>query len=75
MNLRLLANVFAMFFGFVGLALVITAIGVFSSRPVGAILVFVAGIAIVSYAFRLGLQAAQRRFPAWIRDLPLSIFR
>jgi hypothetical protein len=75
MNLRLLANVFAMFFGFVGLALVITAIRIFPSRPVGAIVVCVAGIANVSYAFRLGFQAAQRKFPAWIRDLPLSIFR
>jgi hypothetical protein len=75
MNLRLLASLFAMFFGFVGLALVITAIGIFSSRPVGATMVFVVGIAIASYAVRLGLQAVQRRFPEWIRDLPLSIFR
>ncbi len=75
MNLRLLASVFAMCFGFVGLALLITGIGMFSSRPVGAIVVFVVGIAIVSYAVRLGLQAAQRRIPEWVRDLPLSIFR
>jgi hypothetical protein len=38
-------------------------------------MVFVVGIAIASYAVRLGLQAVQRRFPEWIRDLPLSIFR
>jgi hypothetical protein len=75
MNLRLLANVFAMFFGFVGLALVITGVRIFSSRPVGAIVVIFIGIAFVSYAVRLGLQATQRRLPEWIRDLPLSIFR
>lgn len=75
MNLALLANVFAMFFGCVGVAVVITAVGIFSSRFVGAIVVFSVGIAVVSYAVRLAWQAAHRRFPSWIRDLPLSIFR
>ena len=72
MNLRLLTNAFAVFFGLVGLALVIASIGIFSSRPVGTFVACVVGIAIVSYAVRLGLQAAQRRFPQWIRDLPHS---
>ena len=75
MTLRLLASMFAMFFGFVGVALVITGIAIFSSRPVGAIAVFVVGMLSVGYAIRLGLHATQRRFPEWIRDLPLSIFR
>jgi hypothetical protein len=75
MTLRILTTLFAMFFGLVGVALVITGIAIFSSRSVGAIAVFLVGIVSVGYAIRLGLQATQRRFPEWIRDLPLSIFR
>ena len=75
MTLRLLATLLAMLFGFVGLALVITAITIFSTAPLGAIVLLVVGIASVSYALRLAYQGAQERFPAWIRDLPLSIFR
>lgn len=75
MNLRLLANLFAVLFGLVGLALIITGIGIFARLPVGALIACGVGITIVSYAIRLGLQAARRRFPEWIRDLPLSIFR
>ena len=73
MNLRLLANVFAVFFGLVGLALIIMGVGIFSSRPVGASVVCVVGISVVSYAVRLGIEAAQRRFPHWIRDLSDSL--
>jgi len=73
MNLRLLANVFAVFFGLVGVALVIVGVGIFSSRPVGASVVCVVAIGVVSYAVRLGIEAEQRRYPQWIRDLSDSL--
>ncbi|MEK6612927.1 MAG: hypothetical protein AABZ29_09080 [Gemmatimonadota bacterium] len=73
MNLRLFANVFAVFFALVGVALVITGIGIVASRPVGASVVCVVGISVLSYAVHLGIEAAQRRFPQWIRDLSDSV--
>ena len=73
MNLRFFANVFAGFFGLVGLALVLTGIWTVSSRPVGASLVCVVGISFVISAVRLGIEAAHGRFPEWFRDIYHSL--